>query len=100
MTDIATRVYNHTWKIDPIVRSVLDTDFYTSTDPLQRSFSRPVSEDDDLTGSTKGLATGYGQTKWVLRRTDAGCRCSRIESVDSEAGICDWRVVPGNDDHG
>jgi nicotinate phosphoribosyltransferase len=28
MTDIATRVYNHDWKIDPIVRSVLDTDFY------------------------------------------------------------------------
>ena len=28
MFDIATRVYNHTWKIDPIVRSVLDTDFY------------------------------------------------------------------------
>ena len=28
MIDIATRVWNHTWKIDPIVRSVLDTDFY------------------------------------------------------------------------
>lgn len=28
MIDIAARVYNHTWKIDPIVRSVLDTDFY------------------------------------------------------------------------
>jgi len=28
MTDIATRVHNHHWKIDPIVRSVLDTDFY------------------------------------------------------------------------
>lgn len=28
MVDVATRVYNHTWKIDPIVRSVLDTDFY------------------------------------------------------------------------
>ncbi|MEW6254611.1 MAG: nicotinate phosphoribosyltransferase [Pseudomonadota bacterium] len=28
MIDIATRVYNHTWKIDPIVRSILDTDFY------------------------------------------------------------------------
>ncbi|AMC13287.1 nicotinate phosphoribosyltransferase [Liberibacter crescens] len=27
-TDIANRVYNHTWKIDPIVRSLLDTDFY------------------------------------------------------------------------
>jgi len=28
MTDIATRVYSHSWKIDPIVRAVLDTDFY------------------------------------------------------------------------
>ena len=28
MVDIATRVYNHNWKIDPIVRSVIDTDFY------------------------------------------------------------------------
>ena len=28
MTDIATRVYNHNWKIDPVIRSVLDTDFY------------------------------------------------------------------------
>lgn len=27
-TDIAQRVYNHTWKLDPIVRSLLDTDFY------------------------------------------------------------------------
>ena len=28
MTDIAQRVYNHKWKIDPIVRSLIDTDFY------------------------------------------------------------------------
>ena len=28
MTDIATRVHNHNWKIDPIVRSLIDTDFY------------------------------------------------------------------------
>ncbi|MBK0401039.1 nicotinate phosphoribosyltransferase [Limibaculum sp. M0105] len=28
MTDIATRVHNRSWKIDPIVRSVIDTDFY------------------------------------------------------------------------
>lgn len=26
--DIATRAYNHTFKIDPIVRSLMDTDFY------------------------------------------------------------------------
>jgi len=28
MTDIATRVWSHRWKIDPIVRSLIDTDFY------------------------------------------------------------------------
>ncbi|KQT47521.1 nicotinate phosphoribosyltransferase [Aureimonas sp. Leaf454] len=28
ITDIATRVWNHTFKLDPIVRSLLDTDFY------------------------------------------------------------------------
>ena len=27
-TDIATRVWNHTFKLDPILRSLLDTDFY------------------------------------------------------------------------
>lgn len=28
MVDIASRVYNHNWKIDPIIRSLIDTDFY------------------------------------------------------------------------
>jgi nicotinate phosphoribosyltransferase len=28
MTDIATRAYNHSFRIDPIVRTLLDTDFY------------------------------------------------------------------------
>lgn len=28
LTDIATRSYNHGWRLDPIVRSLLDTDFY------------------------------------------------------------------------
>lgn len=27
-TDIATRTHNHNWRLDPIVRSLLDTDFY------------------------------------------------------------------------
>ena len=46
MLDIATRVYNHKWKIDPIVRSLIDTDFYkllmcqsvfrTRTEPVVR----------------------------------------------------------------
>ena len=28
MVDISTRVWNHKWRIDPIVRSLIDTDFY------------------------------------------------------------------------
>ncbi len=28
MVDIATRVWSHKWKMDPIVRSLIDTDFY------------------------------------------------------------------------
>jgi nicotinate phosphoribosyltransferase len=28
MVDIATRVHDHRWRIDPIVRSLIDTDFY------------------------------------------------------------------------
>src|ERR1700755_1957866 len=27
-TELAKRVYDHTWKLDPIIRSLLDTDFY------------------------------------------------------------------------
>ncbi len=27
-SDLAKRVYDHTWKLDPIIRSLLDTDFY------------------------------------------------------------------------
>ena len=28
MTDIASRVYNHTFKLDPIIRSIIDADIY------------------------------------------------------------------------
>src|SRR5246127_2428139 len=28
VTDIANRTYNHRWRLDPVVRSLLDTDFY------------------------------------------------------------------------
>lgn len=28
MTDLARRAYDHAWRLDPIVRSLLDTDFY------------------------------------------------------------------------
>ncbi len=39
MTDLARRAYDKNWKLDPIVRSLLDTDFYKLT-TLQLVFQR------------------------------------------------------------
>jgi L-aminoadipate-semialdehyde dehydrogenase len=41
--------------------SVLDTQHFVE----QSQAGTPVSEEDDLAGSAKGLGTGYGQSKWV-----------------------------------
>ena len=46
--------------------SVLDTDYYVQlSEKSISSGGKGVSEDDDLQGSSKGLGTGYGQSKWV-----------------------------------
>lgn len=45
--------------------SVLDTDFYANASTWSKTLQNPIPESDDLAGSAKGLATGYGQTKWV-----------------------------------
>ncbi|KAH8812317.1 hypothetical protein F5884DRAFT_701490 [Xylogone sp. PMI_703] len=42
--------------------STLDSDHYIQ---LAKSAGTPVLEADDLEGSSKGLATGYGQSKWA-----------------------------------
>lgn len=47
-TDIARRVYNHTWKLDPVFRSLLDTDFYKI---LMLQMIRGVYPDVDVTFS-------------------------------------------------
>uniref|UniRef100_A0A0B7JZA4 Alpha-aminoadipate reductase n=1 Tax=Bionectria ochroleuca TaxID=29856 RepID=A0A0B7JZA4_BIOOC len=42
--------------------STLDTDYYVN---LSNKDGKAVMEADDLEGSRKGLATGYGQSKWA-----------------------------------
>jgi L-2-aminoadipate reductase len=46
--------------------SVLDTPYFVklSADSVAKG-GKGVTEDDDLSGSTTGLETGYGQSKWV-----------------------------------
>lgn len=48
--------------------STLDTDHYVNLSHEQTATGRgAVLESDDMQGSRVGLATGYGQTKWVCR---------------------------------
>jgi len=72
--------------------SVLDTEHFVR----QSETGKPVSENDELEGSSKGLGTGYGQSKWasefVVR--EAGRRGLRGAIVrpgyvtgDSETGV-------------
>lgn len=56
MVDIATRVYNHTWKLDPIVRSLLDSDYYKfSMQQLIQRFHPEVTATFALTNRTAGI---------------------------------------------
>ncbi|MEX6506509.1 nicotinate phosphoribosyltransferase [Jiella sp. M17.18] len=54
-TDIATRVWNHTFKLDPIVRSLLDTDFYKL---LMLQMVRGLHPDVDVTFSLINRSKG------------------------------------------
>lgn len=58
-TDIARRVYNHTWKLDPIIRSLLDTDFYKLLMlQLIWSLHRDVKASFSLINRTKSVRLG------------------------------------------
>ena len=96
MTDIATRVHDHNWRIDPIVRSLLDTDFYKLL-MLQTVFRRHrdvtvefslinrskhvplaklVSEEDIRAqlDHIRGLSLTRGESTWLRGNTFYGKR--------------------------
>lgn len=59
--------------------STLDTDYYVNLSQEQTATGRgAVLEADDLQGSRVGLATGYGQTKWVRLQSSIKGRKSII----------------------
>ncbi|KAK4947557.1 large subunit of alpha-aminoadipate reductase [Elasticomyces elasticus] len=64
--------------------SVLDHDhFVAESERIIAAGGEGVSEEDDLSGSSKGLTTGYGQSKWVgeLLVREAGRRGLRGYTV-------------------
>lgn len=85
MTDIAKRVYDHAWRIDPIVRSLLDTDFYKLL-MLQTVFQRhaDVTVEFSLINRTKTIPVAEMIEEEALRaQLDhiRGLRLSRGEST-------------------
>jgi nicotinate phosphoribosyltransferase len=96
MTDIATRVYDHAWRIDPIVRSLLDTDFYkllmlqtvfrrhpdveVEFSLINRSRGVPLArlvDEDELRGQLdhiRGLRLSRGESTWLRGNTFYGKR--------------------------
>jgi nicotinate phosphoribosyltransferase len=96
MTDIATRVHDHNWRIDPVVRSLLDTDFYkllmlqtvyrrhpdvtVTFSLINRSRDVPLArliDEHDLRAQLdhiRGLALRRGESTWLRGNTFYGKR--------------------------
>ena len=96
MVDIATRVHNHNWKIDPIVRSLIDTDFYkllmcqsifrnrpdttVAFSLINRSSAIPLADLIDegelreQLDHVRGLSLNRGESTWLRGNTFYGKR--------------------------
>jgi len=94
--DIASRVYNHKWKIDPIVRSLIDTDFYkllmcqsvfrnkpdtqVTFSLINRSLHIPLAhlidegELREQLDHIRGLSLSRGESTWMRGNTFYGKR--------------------------
>ena len=112
MTDIATRVHDHNWRIDPIVRSLLDTDFYkllmlqtvfhrnadvtVKFSLINRSKDIPVAAlipEDDLRAQLdhiRTLSLTRGKSTWLRGNTFYGKR--RMFGADFMQWFEDFRL--------
>ena len=75
MVDIANRVWNRQWKIDPIVRSLIDTDFYKLL--MCQSVFRN-RRDTQVTFSLIKRSKSVGLPNWSMR---ANCASSLTTSA-------------------
>jgi len=112
MTDIATRVHDHNWRIDPIVRSLLDTDFYkllmlqtvyrrhpdvsVEFSLINRSKDVPLArliDEDDIRAQLdhiRGLALSRGESTWLRGNSFYGKRW--MFGPDFMAWLDDFRM--------
>jgi nicotinate phosphoribosyltransferase len=112
MTDIATRVHDHNWRIDPIVRSLLDTDFYkllmlqtvyrrhadvtVEFSLINRSKDVPLArlvDEEDIRAQLdhiRGLVLSRGESTWLRGNTFYGKRW--MFGPDFMAWLDDFRM--------
>ena len=111
MVDIATRVWNHKWKIDPIVRSLIDTDFYkllmcqsifhnkpdthVKFSLINRSTKMPLadlideSELREQLDHVRSLSLSRGESTWLRGNTFYGKRqMFRPDFMEWFEGLC------------
>jgi len=80
MVDIATRVWNHKWRIDPIVRSLIDTDFYKLLMCQSIHRNKPDTELIDegelreQLDHIRSLSLSRGESTWLRGNTFYGKR--------------------------
>ena len=83
MTDIATRVHDHNWRIDPIVRSLLDTvNGYSFTPMAAAEAARRMLLGDVRPGfqvPARHFGAGFAETIADTRITD-------VQHEDPERG--------------
>src|SRR5690606_11515612 len=112
MTELAKRVYNHAWRIDAVVRSLLDTDFceLVMLQPVFRRFgdlrgefrlingsdhvplARLISADDlrAQLDHIRGLRLRRGESTWLRGNTFYGKR--QMFSSEFMAWLEDFRM--------
>ena len=112
MTDLARRAYDHAWRLDPIVRSLLDTDFYkllmlqliwrehrdvrVKLQVINRTRSVRLADEIDIGALREQLdharTIGLGKREhvWLAGNTFYGVRS--IFSPDFLAWLADYRL--------
>ena len=83
MVDIATRVHNHNWKIDPIVRSLIDTDFYKLLMCQSIFRNKP---DTEVTFSLLTRSTSVRLADLIEDRLDLDRLVARLPDVPAAGG--------------
>ncbi len=90
--NFAERAHNHNWKLDPIVRSLLDTDFYKllMLQFIWKNFPR-VRVTSEVTNRTVTVRLAERVELQALRGADGAC--AAVADAAQRAGVAGGKHV-------